>query len=99
MGYRALERGIDPGQGVSHSGYLSQTEWVRVMDEYSWSERECAVVRLITTGQSRRDAARQLNITQSTLQTHLRRALWKAGAKDVVALVWQIVAVRDRLRR
>lgn len=94
-----MERGIDPGQGVSHNAHLSQTEWARVMDEYGWSERECAVVRLITSGESRRDAARQLSITQSTLQTHLRRALWKAGAKDVVALVWQIVAVRDRLRR
>ena len=66
---------------------------------WGWSERECDVVRLLVIGESRKQVADFLEIAQSTLQTHLRRAFWKAQAKDLIALIWQIVAMRDRLRR
>jgi len=82
-----------------HSAYPSPIEWAHVAELWGWSERECDVVRLLAGGDSRKHVTNMLNIAQSTLQTHLRRALWKAHAKDLVSLVWKIVEVRDRLRR
>jgi DNA-binding NarL/FixJ family response regulator len=57
------------------------------------------VVQRLLNGQTRRQAALDLAITQSTLQTHLRRALWKSGTKDLIDLVWEVIAIRDRLRQ
>lgn len=47
---------------------------------------------------SRKEAARELQISMSTLRTHFDRALHKAHAEDVIPLFWRIVIERDRLR-
>ncbi len=65
---------------------------------WAWSQRECEVARLLATGVSRKQAAEALNIGVSTVQTHLRRALRKAGVGDLIALIWKIVGERDQLR-
>jgi DNA-binding NarL/FixJ family response regulator len=78
---------------------LSANEWEEVARTWGWSERESVVVQRLLGGETRRQAALDLSITQSTLQTHLRRALWKSGTKDLIDLLWEIVGIRDRLRR
>ena len=91
---------VSPAMSRSgHSAYPSATEWAHVAELWGWSDREGDIVRLLANGDSRKHVAGMLNIAQSTLQTHLRRALWKANAKDIVMLIWRIVEVRDRLRR
>jgi DNA-binding NarL/FixJ family response regulator len=77
---------------------LSAAEWDEVAKTWGWSDRECCVVRRLLGGEARKRAAEEMRITQSTLQTHLRRALWKSRTRDLIDLVWEIVAIRDRLR-
>ncbi len=91
METRGQQTGRDPIQP-------SPSEWREVAGLWGWSQRESETARLLATGVSRKEAAEALNIGASTVQTHFRRALRKAGAKDVIALIWKIVSVRDRLR-
>jgi len=79
--------------GTKANGFPTAKEWDRVARHWSWSARETEAVRILATGQSRKEAAAQLSISISTLQTHLRRALWKAGAECLVDLVWRISAL------
>jgi DNA-binding NarL/FixJ family response regulator len=82
-------------EGSSPRVYPSRAEWVRVARTWRWSRRERQVVQLLTRGRSRKEAARVLGISASTLLTYLQRSLSKAGASDLIDLVWRIVAVRD----
>lgn len=75
------------------------TEWSRIASTWRLSNREREVVQLLVGGMSRGDAARALRISVSTLQTHLRRCLWKATADNIVELIWKVVDLRDELRR
>jgi len=73
-------------------------EWTKIAEAFGWSRRECEVVRRILGGEARKRAAASLGITQSTVQTHLQRALWKAHTRDLIELMWKVVEVRDKLR-
>jgi DNA-binding NarL/FixJ family response regulator len=57
--------------------------------------REREVVRLVATGLSNEDIARQLVISPLTAKTHITRAITKLGVRDRVQLV--IVAYEDGL--
>ncbi|MBG0560346.1 response regulator [Actinoplanes aureus] len=59
------------------------------------TEREREVVRLIATGLSNDEIARQLVISPLTAKTHVTRAIAKLGVRDRVQLV--IVAYEDGL--
>lgn len=73
-------------------------EWARISAGWGLSARETDVVRLLASGQSRKEAARTLEISISTLQTHLRRALWKSRTDDLIGLIWAVVGQLERLR-
>ena len=74
-------------------------EWAQIGQIWRWSGRERDVVRMLATGMSRKRAAHKLGISPSTLQTHLRRALWKAKADDLISLIWMVVAELQVLRQ
>ena len=57
--------------------------------------REREVVRLVATGLSNEDIARELVISPLTAKTHITRAITKLGVRDRVQLV--IVAYEDGL--
>ena len=59
------------------------------------TEREREVVRLVATGLSNDDIARELVISPLTAKTHITRAITKLGVRDRVQLV--IVAYEDGL--
>jgi len=59
------------------------------------TEREREVVRLVATGLSNTDIARELVISPLTAKTHITRAITKLGVRDRVQLV--IVAFEDGL--
>ncbi|MBO3742782.1 response regulator transcription factor [Actinoplanes flavus] len=59
------------------------------------TEREREVVRLVATGFSNDDIARELVISPLTAKTHVTRAIAKLGVRDRVQLV--IVAFQDGL--
>jgi DNA-binding NarL/FixJ family response regulator len=59
------------------------------------TEREREVVRLVATGLSNDDIARELVISPLTAKTHITRAIAKLGVRDRVQLV--IVAFEDGL--
>jgi DNA-binding NarL/FixJ family response regulator len=59
------------------------------------TEREREVVRLVATGLSNEDIARELVISPLTAKTHITRAIAKLGVRDRVQLV--IVAFEDGL--
>jgi DNA-binding NarL/FixJ family response regulator len=59
------------------------------------TEREREVVRLVATGLSNDDIARELVISPLTAKTHITRAITKLGVRDRVQLV--IVAFEDGL--
>jgi DNA-binding NarL/FixJ family response regulator len=85
--------------GPHDCAFPTDEEWARIAADRRWSRREAQVVRAIVTGSRRADAATALGMSLSTLQTHLRRALWKCRCTDVVALIWLVTDARDRLRR
>jgi DNA-binding CsgD family transcriptional regulator len=51
------------------------------VDEPRVSRREVEVLQLIAEGQSTREIARRLWITEETVKTHVRRLLDKLGAR------------------
>jgi len=57
--------------------------------------REREVVRLVATGLSNEDIARELVISPLTAKTHITRAITKLGVRDRVQLV--ILAYEDGL--
>ena len=57
--------------------------------------REREVVRLVATGMSNEDIARELVISPLTAKTHITRAITKLGVRDRVQLV--ILAFEDGL--
>nr|WP_221382427.1 response regulator transcription factor [Actinoplanes polyasparticus] len=59
------------------------------------TEREREVVRLVATGLSNDDIARELVISPLTAKTHITRAIAKLGVRDRVQLV--IIAFEDGL--
>ncbi len=59
------------------------------------TEREREVVRLVATGLSNEDIARELVISPLTAKTHITRAIAKLGVRDRVQLV--IIAFSDGL--
>ena len=59
------------------------------------TEREREVVRLVATGLSNEEIARQLVISPLTAKTHITRAIAKLGVRDRVQLV--IIAFEDGL--
>ncbi|MGX6603032.1 response regulator [Micromonosporaceae bacterium Da 78-11] len=59
------------------------------------TDREREVVRLVATGLSNEDIARELVISPLTAKTHITRAIAKLGVRDRVQLV--IVAFEDGL--
>jgi DNA-binding NarL/FixJ family response regulator len=59
------------------------------------TEREREVVRLVATGLSNEDIARELVISPLTAKTHITRAIAKLGVRDRVQLV--IMAFEDGL--
>ncbi|NMO53217.1 response regulator transcription factor [Actinoplanes sp. TBRC 11911] len=59
------------------------------------TEREREVVRLVATGLSNDDIARELVISPLTAKTHITRAITKLGVRDRVQLV--IIAFEDGL--
>ena len=59
------------------------------------TDREREVVRLVATGLSNEDIARELVISPLTAKTHITRAITKLGVRDRVQLV--IVAFEDGL--
>jgi DNA-binding NarL/FixJ family response regulator len=75
------------------------TEWSHIAKTWRLSNREREVAQLLVCGMSRGDAARTLRISVNTLQTHLRRCLWKATADNIIDLIWKVVRLRDELRR
>jgi DNA-binding NarL/FixJ family response regulator len=86
-------------EGGSFRGYPSRAEWVQIARMWRWSKRESQVVQILARGHSRKEAARVLGISAGTLRTYLQRSLWKAGASDLIDLVWRIVALRDEVNR
>ena len=72
-------------------------EWERISRLFCWGRRESETVSLVAAGMPRKAAAARLEISLSTLQTYLRRAMRKASVDDLIALVWRIVEVRDNL--
>lgn len=76
----------------------SGPEWVSIGEAYQWAPRELEAVRLVLSGTPRKSAAERLGISLSSLQTYLRRAMWKVDVDDVIALFWSVVAARDKLR-
>jgi DNA-binding NarL/FixJ family response regulator len=59
------------------------------------TEREREVVRLVATGLSNEEIARELVISPLTAKTHITRAIAKLGVRDRVQLV--IIAFEDGL--
>lgn len=59
------------------------------------SRRECEVVRLLAQGLSSKEAAAQLNIASSTVDTHRRRLLKKTGTRNTMELA--ILCLRNGL--
>jgi DNA-binding NarL/FixJ family response regulator len=59
------------------------------------TEREREVVRLVATGLSNDDIARELVISPLTAKTHITRAIAKLGVRDRVQLV--IIAFEEGL--
>ncbi|MGH7162160.1 MAG: response regulator transcription factor [Planctomycetota bacterium] len=92
------EESRELGRGGAPDARPTAGEWSRIARSLRWSDREESVVRLLADGRSRRDVAEALRISTSTVQTHLQRAMWKAGVGDVVGLLWKVVEVRDRIR-
>lgn len=76
----------------------TRAEWSLIADSFGWGNRERESVSLVLGGIPRKAAAHYLSISLSSLQTYLRRAMRKAKTDDLVALLWEVVAVRDRAR-
>jgi DNA-binding NarL/FixJ family response regulator len=53
----------------------------------SWSAREREVVGLVAAALSNDDIARRLYVSQSTVKTHVARAMLKLAARDRAQLV------------
>ncbi len=51
------------------------------------SEREREVIQLLATGNSNREIAERLHLSQATVKSHLARIMAKLGARDRVQLV------------
>lgn len=56
------------------------------------SPQERAIVELIRGGRSRKDAARELGVSENTLKTHTKRLLAKTGAPTVAVLCARLSA-------
>jgi DNA-binding NarL/FixJ family response regulator len=64
-------------------------------DAFGLTPREREVVRLVASGLSNEDIARELVISPLTAKTHITRAITKLGVRDRVQLV--ILAYEDGL--
>ena len=84
--------------GASHSLYelAENGGWYLVIRPFSrldrLSERERGLAQLFARGVTRKDIARQLGLSPSTVKNHLSNIYRKLGIKDRVAL---ICAVQD----
>ncbi|HHM21809.1 MAG TPA: LuxR family transcriptional regulator [Bacteroidetes bacterium] len=67
-------------------GYYHSKKDLRKMSDIV-SEREKEVLRLIARGQSSKEIATKLFITQNTVEKHRRNMLARTGARDTTALV------------
>jgi DNA-binding NarL/FixJ family response regulator len=59
------------------------------------SERELQVARAVAEGQSNREVAEQLHITERTVKAHLGAVFEKLGLRDRVQLVLQLAQVKS----
>lgn len=66
---------------------LSQQQPADVPSQWSLSEREQQVMEALKRGESNKEIARELNITERTVKAHVSAILEKAGARDRIDLI------------
>ena len=70
---------------------LDEAQWDRARAELGLTRREVEVFRLIVRGLSNAELCHALFISHDTLRTHLKSIYRKAGAKDRVSLILNVV--------
>lgn len=77
---------------------MSAEEWDRIVTAMRLTPQQARVVLLILRGLRDKQIAGELNLSVSTVRTHLRQ-LFKANyISDRVELVLKVVAIRDQLQ-
>ncbi len=66
---------------------LSSLQTARTMSEERLSEREIEVLTLVARGESNKNIARHLHISEATVKTHLVRIFGRLGVEDRTAAV------------
>lgn len=74
---------------------LTKDRFTEIADHLSLSPRERVVASQVLRGRSRKRIAADLGISVSTVTTHLRRTMWKAGVESIPSLILRIIQVRD----
>lgn len=63
------------------------------------TERELQITALVSQGKLNKQIADQLNISEWTVATHLRRVFSKLGVKSRAAMVYRCAPLLERLRQ
>jgi len=61
---------------------FSETEWSELVHDLALSPRQADIVKLLLSGLSDKQIARQLHIRVPTVRTHLSRLFVKLGVQD-----------------
>lgn len=91
----------DPWQWNEEPGshLITDAQWKKISYLLGISERECEVCRLLFSGITREEIAKQMGIKVRTVRHYLERLHTKLRVNNRVALVLRIIQVRDGLKR
>ena len=82
------------------SDLFSDGEWTRAQQELGLSRRQAQIVRLVLEGNADKQIAQKLNISMTTVRTHLHRLFEKFKLNDRLELTLLVLAsLRGRLGR
>lgn len=82
------------------SDLFSDGEWTRAQEELGLSRRQAQIVRLVLEGNADKQIAQKLNISMTTVRTHLHRLFEKFELNDRLELTLLVLAsLRGRLGR
>ena len=70
---------------------FSENEWQTLVELFRMSRQQSQIVWCLTRGMGDKEIAATLNITPSTVRTHLDRIFTKTGVDDRVKLVLLLV--------
>lgn len=66
------------------------------IDQYNLSGREIEVVQEIVLGQTNKECANRLFVTEKTIKFHLTNIYKKMGVKSRSALIVKVMVMKDR---